>query len=339
MSRQRILVVIALAFAVALGSTRALADMVLLLPAKGQVPGSMLGSILENETRYAVIEVGHKLVEPEETQAAIRQVADGVADDADEFALLARVTKAEWVVSTVVFPQEKVHRLEITAFRAKDGRSESVTRDMDVSQVHQYVVDMLRVLLRAEGVGTAALPWEAAPRSLPSSGPKGGGKGGAADAPGGGPKGGEAHPLFVLGAGVGVASAVKRPDNASGETTSVVGALRAGISPLEPVDIALGFRDHFTGPRALSVDLSARYLFPVAPALKLAVGPEIAPGVFVTRGGSQSTSFMFRGTVVAGVRAARMLSVEAHLGDLTVVPASAGTLLLAGGSVHGLLRF
>jgi len=314
------------------------ADVVLLLPARGQVPGAMLSTILENETRYGVIEVGHKLVEQPETAAALRQVADGAPDNSDEFASMARFAHADWVVLPTVFPQDRSYRLELIAFQTQGGRSESVTRDIDTDKVHQQVVEMLRVLLRPEGVGTGALPWEmpgVRPQtSAPTPKPRATAAPGAAAPPAAsGP-----WPLFLVGAGASVSSAVSRPDDAAGSSTSTSFAARAGISPVQPVDIALQFASALSGPRSTMIDASARYMIPVA-GVTFRIGPEAGVGVFMAHGGAESKSLMMRGTLAASLAVTRNVMIEATAGDLRWIPASSGTVVLAGGTVQGVVRF
>lgn len=320
-------------------ASAAQADVVLLLPARGQVPGAMLSSILETETRYGVIEVGHKLVEPQEATGALRQVPDGTPDNSDEFAAMARFARADWVVLPTVFPQDRNYRLELVAFQAQGGRSESVTRDIDTDKVHQQVVEMLRVLLRPEGVGTGALPWEmpgaaarqpsptpaAKPRTAPAPGPET-------------PQPSGPWPLFFAGAGVSLNSALSRPDQATGSSTSAAFAARAGISPVQPVDIALQFATALSGPRSTMIDASARYLIPVAGAT-FRVGPEAGAGVFLAHGGAESKSLMLRATIAASLAVSKNVSVEATAGDFRWIPASSGTVVLAGGTLQGVVRF
>lgn len=326
-----------LLWAAAASASAAQADVVLLLPARGQVPGAMLSSILENETRYGVIEVGHKLVEPQEATAAVRQVPDGTPDNSDEFAAMARFTHADWVVLPTVYPQDRNYRLELVAFQTQGGRSESVTRDIETDKVHQQVVEMLRVLLRPEGVGTGALPWEmpgARPHAAAAPAPRAT----STTRPAAPPAATAPWPLFLVGAGAAVSSAVSRPERAAGSSTSTAFTARAGISPLQPIDLALQLSTALSGPRSTAVDASARYLVPVAGAT-FRIGPEAGVGMFVAHGGAESKSLMLRGTLAASLAVARSVTIEATAGDLRWIPASSGTVVLAGGTVQGVVRF
>ncbi len=320
-------------------TSAARADLVLLLPARGQVAGAMLSSTLERETRFSIVEVGHKLVDQQEFTGALRQIPDGSPDDADEFATLARFAHADWVVLPTVFPQDSDHRLELVAYYAKGARSESVTRDVETDKIHAQVVEMLRVLLRAEGVGTAALPWEtSAVRPAPTTPPLAPVPEPKTPARSVAPVPSTPWPLFFAGVGVGVSSAVSRPEQAAGSSTSSAVTARAGVSPAEPIDLGLQLTSSMSGPRATTVDASARYLIPVAgPTLR--VGPEAGVGVFVAHGGSESKSLLVRATVAASLTVSQSFAVDAQLGDLRWVPASSGTIVLAGATLHGVLRF
>jgi hypothetical protein len=296
----------------------------------------MLSSILDSETRYGVIEAGHKLVEQKELDGALRLVPDNNPDTSDEYVTMARFAKADWVVVPTVVQQDKSWRLEVIAYQTQGGRTETVARDIDTEHVHEQVVEMLKVLLRPQGVGTEALPWETGGISAtrPSTASSAGSK---AKSPSEPTQPAGPHPMFLVGAGLLLDGAVSRPSDATGSSTSFGFAARAGISPVEPIEIALSFADNATGPRALMFDASVRYLIHAGRTVRF--GPEVGPGLFVAQGGSQSKSFMLRATAVAAVSLSNSVSLEAHVGDLRYVPLSSGTIVLAGGTVLGVVRF
>jgi hypothetical protein len=329
----------AFASTLALSASAALADQVLLLPAKGAVPGAMLSSILDNETRYGVIEAGHKLLEAKELEGALRQVPDNNPDTADEYAAMAKFAKADWVVLPTVFQQEKNWRLEVVAYQASGARTETVARDVDTEHVHEQVVEMLKILLRPQGVGTEALPWETGGIKPPAAKPTTPAASSTVTTTPPKPHGPEQPwPRLFVGVGAGVGSAVSRPSGATGTATSGMIVARAGYAPLRWLDVAVSFGDNVSGPRALMFDVSAQGLFEIAgPRFRL--GAELGPGVFIAQGGAQSKSFMLRATAVASLNIASVFNLEARVGDLRWVPASSGTVVLAGGSVMGVFRF
>ena len=316
--------------AVLLMASAARADTVLLIPARGQVPGKLITGNIAYETRYVMAETGHSLVDDTQTQASILQVPDHQPDNADEFALLAKVADASWVVLPTISETGNRYRLELTAYWAPGGRVESVARDIDVNAVHQQILEMAKVLLRPEGVGTGALPWE-------TSGP-------VASTPqpetheGTTPP--QARPIVIIaGAGLGVSAAVDRPSGATGSSVATFGALRAGLGLGESLELSIGFRGHLSGPRAIAADASGRYLVPLDAGGRVRLGPELGLGAFVQQGGAKQTSLMLRVNAVASVEVSGPVSVEAALGDLAWIPASAGTLVLGGGAVYGVARF
>jgi hypothetical protein len=314
----------------ALACTLAWADVVLVVPPRGQ-PADRLAS-LARETRLAVVEMGHQLVAEADGQAAMAKVRDGAADDTEELDGLVRDTKAGWVVAPVARGEGAGVRLELTAYHGATGRTESVSRDIDPAKVQPQVLEMLRVLLREEGVGTGALPWESsapvAPTTPRTEGPtpdKGARTGTVTDL----------QPL--LGLTVGFSTAVSRPEDATGSAAALQGGLRAGVRLGNSVEVALGLRSNMAGPKATSLDVSGRYWIEVTDGFRLA--PELAPGVFFQGGGAQDTSFSLRVTAVGALDVAADISVEAHLGDVTWVPSSSGTLILGGATLAGVARF
>ncbi len=319
-----------LAAALFLAASGALADSILLLPARGQVPGQLVSASIERETKFVLLELGHVLVAPDEVQAAMREVQDGQPNGADEFTAMTRATKSAWLVLPTVSAAGDRYRLELTVFQTSAGRVENVARDIDVNAVHQQVLEMATVLLRPEGVGTGALPWEQpvvhpAPGSATPS-----------------PSAGESKRFTLAplaGLGLGVSAALKRPDGATGASTAMFGALRAGVGLGKSIEVALSLRDHLSGPRAVTADGAVRYMFALTPSGNVRVGPEAGVGAFVQRGGAQNTSLMLRVNAVASVKIAGPLSVEATMGDLTWVSASSGSILLGGGAVYAVARF
>jgi hypothetical protein len=327
----------AVGLAALFATSTAWADLVLLLPAEGRVPGKALTSTLAHETRYAIVEIGHNLVSDEEVEASVRQIADGRPDNADEFEVMARNTGAAWVVVPVIHSDTGAYRLEMTAYQASSGRTESVARDIDTNLIHDQVVEMAKVLISPKGVGTEALPWEGGGPPPPmSTGPDGQtpASNGEPEASGSATSTG-LQPL--VGVTLGVASAISRPDNATGTSTSVQGGIRAGLQLDNPLEFALDLRGNISGPKATTVDVSARYWIAVSEGIRLA--PEIAPGLFIMGGGAQDKSFMMRLTAVGAVDVTSGVSVEAHVGDVTWVPASGGTVVLGGGTLAGVARF
>jgi hypothetical protein len=319
-----------------LGASTALADVVLLLSARGEAPTPALTSTLAHEARTVIIEVGHTLVTEVEMQSALRQVTDGTPDSVDEFSAMAKAANASWVVTPTIRPSAEGYHLELAAYWVPAGRTESVARDVHTPAPHQQVLEMARLLLRPEGIGTDALPWES--KAPPPPPP---GRDRPVSAFGTAPTRAAAEERLLdwkAGAGVGISTAVSRPDEAAGGATSVHGALRAAVE-LRRWEIGIDLRNAFTAPKAVSLNASVRAWFDIMPERGFRIAPELAPGLFFMRRGSKDTCFQLRVSLVAALDLAAHVSLEAQLGDASWMPASSGTLLLGGGTLLGVARF
>jgi len=329
-----------IAFALLLATPAAWADTVLVLPTRGQIDGPIPAETIETETRTAISALGHQIVSDADLQAAVRAVPDGTPDTTEEYAAMAKQTAASWVVIPVATATGQRQRLELTVYQAGLGRLESVAREVSSDALRRQVQEMAGVILRPEGVGTGALPWEHRTSKPP-----------AQPAPAPGPTVHTVPPSSTtknergtaitpwVGAGLGVSTALSRPQGAAGSSTSGWGSLRAGLGFGGSVEAAATLRGHFSGPRATIVEGSARYLFTLDNDGALRIGPEAGGGVFAQQGGAKDKSLVLRVAAVASWKVAGPLSIEASLGDLAWVPASAGTLVLGGAGAYGVARF
>ncbi|WP_272419383.1 hypothetical protein [Polyangium jinanense] len=144
-----------------LSAAPALADRVVVLPSQGSAtPAARLG--LDQEVMRGAASLRHSIASEVETQAALVRIADGTADTPEEYASIANILRANWVLSARVEPAATTTRIEIAAYLATLGRVESVARDVDPQKQDAQVQEMLAVLMRPEGVGASALPWEQA---------------------------------------------------------------------------------------------------------------------------------------------------------------------------------
>jgi hypothetical protein len=159
---------------------------------------------------------------------------------------------------------------------------------------------------------------------------------------------------------VGFGLPAARPSAPAGVSTpsgaAFVGAVRAGYAVGD-----LGFEPfaeiggNLFGPRALWLDLGARWMF--SPALRRAadgvlegvpffLGPEVFGGGLIelpTGSGAFSAPATGRGMLGAALDAAfaisRTVSLEARLGDLRWSPGGSGAILLAGAELGLAVRF
>jgi hypothetical protein len=137
-------------------ATEALADRVVILPAHGDA-----ATALEMDLYRATIALGHTPVAATDVAAAVKQsVFDGVADAPEELKAVAAATKADWIVSGTIASNVSGAHVELSAYLTTMGRTESVARDVDKAATPAQEQEMLAVLLRPEGIGAGALPWE-----------------------------------------------------------------------------------------------------------------------------------------------------------------------------------
>jgi hypothetical protein len=304
----------ALPLAIFLAAPAAWADRIAVLPSRGGAdPGAR--TVLDGDLARSLQALGHTLVPAPEISAAITAgVTDGVADTQEEYRAVGGATHADWVLVGSVEPAVSTARVELTACLVKAGRVEVVAREVDKAKQQPQVQEMLAVLVRPEGIGAGALPWEAqtpppaappppAPPATPPAPPE------PPPAPAVPPIDGRARVHYPAGSGgevwppysggkrgfvsalVGVSLPVVRPGVAVGSGASFVGALRAGYAAGD-----LGFEPfaelggNLFGPKALWVDAGARWM--LSPTLKRGadgvregapffIGPEILAGAFV----------------------------------------------------------
>jgi hypothetical protein len=162
----------ALAGAFFLTAPAAWADRVALLPSRGGADPAGR-TTLDSELARSLAALGHTLVPAPELSAAITsRVTDGVADTQEEYRAVGAATRADWVLVGTIEPAVTTARIELTACLVKAGRVEEVAREVDRAREQPQVQEMLVVLVRPEGIGAGALPWETAnPAPPPVSAP------------------------------------------------------------------------------------------------------------------------------------------------------------------------
>ncbi|WP_437779178.1 hypothetical protein [Sorangium sp. So ce1097] len=290
----------------------ALADRIAVLPARGGTDAAAR-SAAEADVERALAALGHTPVPDGAVAAALKGVADGVADTADELRAVSAQTGADWVLAGTVEPAVTTARIELTAYLASTGRVESVAREVDRDRSAQQTQEMLALLLRPEGVGIGELPWER-PAGAPSAPPP--------------PPAGEtvvvppvpaapaappadevlmAYPLgpervwpayaggrkFAVSASLGTAVAAARLPGASGSAASLVGAARVAYALGDRgVEVFAGGGGNLAGPFAGWIEGGARLMLTpsLAPhdgawrAFPLHVGPALHLGAFFRSG-------------------------------------------------------
>ena len=324
---------------------RALADKVAVLPftSAGQVASTDLAAARE-ATKSAALAKGHLLATESELLAAQMSTKDGAADTSEEYRAAGRASGSQWTVAGRVDPKEGGYRLEIEACQVDSGRVESLARDIEPSQATSQIAEMLALLLRPEGIGTADIPWQHGQPPKPVTPPPTP-KPPAPPTPPPPPKPpavkhayAENHPLS-LGLGVAVSSAVKRPANASGSPTAVAIEASGGyaLDAVPGLELRGDVAGSVAGPGSIFFDAGARYAIPIVPTARLFLGPEATIGAFFPTGGDKSARFLARGSVFLALGIGERAQIDLS-GDVAPVLGSS-TLVLVGGTVRGLVRF
>jgi hypothetical protein len=277
-----------------LSAAPALADRVVVLPSQGGADSAARAQ-LDAELVQSLSALGHTAVSSTETLAALARVADGSADTPEEYAIIAGATQASWVVGGRVEPAVATQHVELAAYLASMQRVESVAREVDRSRSGVEVQEMVAVLLRPEGVGVGALPWEQAPappRPPPQQPPPPPQQQPLPPPPGPSPwqmspppppppsvrrdqigmsyvaSGKESvWPPYAAGrrifvnVNIGFAAAVGQPEGATGGASSFVGALRGGYAVGDAgIELFGQLGGNLFGPPALWLDAGGRWM-------------------------------------------------------------------------------
>ncbi len=295
----------------------AFADRVAVLPARGGTDEAAR-SAAQAEIARGLAALGHTPVPDGAVAAALKGVADGIADTTDEYRAVGARTGADWILSGTVEPAVTTSRVELTAYLASTGRVESVAREVDRGKEAQQTQEMLAVLLRPEGVGVGELPWERPAGATPAGAPPPAAPpsaGGAAvlppvPPPPPAPPAKEvqmAYPLgpervwpaysggrrLALSASLGAAVAAARLPGASGSAASLVGTARVAYAVSDRgLELFAGGGGNLAGPFAAWLEGGARLMLTpsLTPeggawrAFPLHIGPALHAGAFFRSG-------------------------------------------------------
>ncbi len=323
----------------------------------------------QESLRAAVTAQGHRQPSEEVVTRAFGKVSDGVVDTRAEYKIVAEPLGVEWVVTGRFTPfgasSRPGYRAEVEAYQAKTGRVESLNRDVDARVADAQLGEMLRYLLRPEGVGHGGitfrvLPPADAPVETPKDPPKPSEtpKEPPKETPKELPKNSEvkvtappaervssvipygSNAPFTFGGHLLATGALVRPSGARGSSFAGTLVFTGGylVAPDDVpglelrADIGLGI----LGLKAFHGLAGGRWVFPLAD--DSFVGPEVGVGLFRPFGGDQSARFLAKGAAVFVQRLAPETQLEATV-DLLAAPGGTGTLLLGGASVGGSFRF
>lgn len=302
--------------ALILTTGQALADRVLVLPVRGE-SGSPEAAVVQRDVLSGLAGAGHEVVGEAVTARALESVADGVADTPEEYVAIGRATEADWVVVGSVEPAVVTQRVEISACLVVDGRVETVAREVQKDKSAPQTREMLDVLLRREGIGSGAMPWERTPLPVAPPPPDPGAVTQVAveppppppppePAPEAGPRRVQmdymssresvwppysAGNRFFVAAAQGFSVAAVRPDGAAGNPGAIVAFARGGYAPGDlGLEVFAQLGGNLAGPPALFFDAGARWMITPSAldgddyAGSFHVGPEVTLGGFVLFG-------------------------------------------------------
>lgn len=341
-------------FAIHAAASVGRADRVAPLPAAVAAP----------DLRSAIASLGHEPVAPEAVSAALEGVPGGVADTADEYQVVAHATKADWVIALVSPDGPGGARHELVAYWVKGDRTESVARELEPARRAVQLREMLQVLLRPQGVGTDALPWErvaAVPAAgvdpEPSTEIVAQPSNIAAERP---PPTALILPPWFVAARLGATVPFARPEGAVGTGVALVGGVRLGRRVWKSLEIFGDFGGNIAGPQAVSLEAGARLPLRLAggaasgrvgtEGFEIALAPVLTAGLFLSPAASaerSGTTFerpagfapSLGASLAVLARLGAPMEVGLQLGDLRWVPLPSGSVLLGGASAAFAYRF
>lgn len=341
------------------------ADKIAILPftSPNDVPRPELEEV-RRWTREAVVKKGHSFATDDEMVAAEAAVKDGVADTTQEYQAAGKAIAADWTLTARVeridHPPETSpdgtveegyasYRVELEAYQMSSGRLEALSREVLAEDGPEDLAEMLALLVRAEGIDGAELPWLRAgarrptpkPKSTPTPEPE------AASEPRPVPSSPALRPIYgadrpiALGASIGVTNALVRPDNARGPSWAMPIGVAFGYALPESapgLELKANFTGQVRGPRAVELSGGARYALAPLRGVRIFVGPELLVGAHVALGADKVTRFLTHGSLFLAYGITK--SVQAEIaGDLAAAFGGAGTLVLGGGTARVLVRF
>lgn len=351
--------VVSAAFAMVLLPGVAQADSVALLAPTGANVATDRDA-LDRAIRDWLAANGHVVVDPAAVDKATQELG---ATDRSPAVMVSLASKigCDWVLSPTQDPAVTTTRVEISTAYRPSARFESVAREVDRDALAKQVGEMLAVIVRPEGVGTSALPWEAQTAPPPVKGD------GKTDVTLERPKDdparpeepsetvafGSAHP-FGVAAGLGASGVAAQPDGGSGDRAAFVGAVKAGYAIADTgLEAGVQVSGHLAGPGVVFVDASIRWVFPLLGAKDgtgLYLGPLVHGGLAVFPGtsGEAGGSIYEVPTEVSGSVAGSLdlaivphpnFEIEAQLGEARILGTPSGAAFLAGGNILAGARF
>jgi hypothetical protein len=327
-------------------ASAAFADKVAVLPLQS---GSGVTSVeLEaalKATRAAVTALNHRLPTDSEMLTAQMSVKDGVADTGEEYKGAGKASTSDWTVTGQVDGHGPTYRLELNVCQIESGRIESLAREITPADAPRQIGEMLALMLRPEGLANAPIPWERnlpPPPSPPAPAPA------PTPAPPVQPPApveppvrhayAEEHP-FALGVFTSVLGAISRPSDATGSSTAALvgGTVAYAFASAPGLELKADVAFSVAGPGSISADGGLRYAIPIAPSLRLFIGPEAEVGGFFASGADKIPRALLQAGAFASLGVGAHLQLEI-VGDVAYA-AGSPSLALGGGGFRGLVRF
>ncbi|MFO0555020.1 MAG: hypothetical protein U0271_41970 [Polyangiaceae bacterium] len=355
-------------------STPAFADLVAIVPAHGGE--STADDVALTKTIAATLDsMGHKVTPDADVGRVLGKRMKSTDLTPEDAKAIGADLGVDWVFVPVQTPGAPTFRLEIGASSLAAKRYEVVARDVARDKKDDQIREMLVVLMRPEGVGTGALPWETGLNN-PTPDPP------ATTVPTDTPKTEEpeapldagktrvtmlatkadvAHPYgadryFFISVGVGFDALAIRPEGATGSPVSMLGAIRVGglIPPTQGLEVFAEVGGHLVNAPALYFGGGVRYMFtPVIHdnrAFAFHIGPSARFDGYVRFGrrveettgavefdGEVAPSFVGSLEMTLGI--APIAQLDINLGELRWIGLDGADLFSAGATVGSSLRF
>jgi len=319
---------------------------------------------LDRQLAAALASLGHTLTPPEDVAKAQAALPSATLTP-DALQALGASLGVEWVVTATESEAVTSVRVELGAALVGGSRFESVAREVDRGKEQVELAEMAQVLLRKEGVGTGALPWE---NTKPLPGATGEGTTTVvppkADAEPSGPthmqflaseadvdSTYDADRHFFFGLGIGFDVLAARPSTARGTPAALTGTFRIGGSiPTTGLELFAELGGHLVNTPSVIFGGGARYMFTPVPTFAFHLGPSARVDGYAVLGtsvdqGSTSleTSTEIAPSVVGSVEMALgvtpLVQLDAHVGEVRWIGLSSGDVLSVGMDLGASLRF
>jgi hypothetical protein len=349
-----------------------MADSIALVPSRGGDSPDR-DRALDRSLSASLLALGHTLAPSDAVAQAAASLPAG-APTPESLRALGASLGVDWVVLATEAEAVSTIRVELGASLVAAGRYESVAREVDRDAEDAQVREMAQVLLKKEGVGTGALPWESLGPKRPTK-PADGTSSTTVKGPGATPPPAPEGPThlsfladeadvetpysadrpFFFGVGLGFDVLAARPANARGNPAAMVGTFRiGGAIPSTGLELFAELGGHLVNAPSVWFGGGARYMFsPLVSDKKgfaLHLGPSARFDGYARLGSTAkvgdtelSTATEVAPSVVGSFELALgvtpLLQLDLHAGEVRWVGLDSGDLLSVGADVGASMRF